>query len=127
MVHAIVLCCAILADGGKPGGPSTADRVAYQVAAGKAGKNAGAHVRLALWCEAHGLADERTKHLNLAISIDPTNALARGLLGLVTFQGKWEKPDAVKQQLADDAAYQSRFREYLDRRVRTPQNSARLS
>ena len=124
MIQAILLCCAMLADGDKPGGPTAADRTAYQAAAAKVGKNAAAHVRLALWCEAHGLTAERTKHLNVAVSVDPTNALARGLLGMVPFQGKWEKPDAVKQELADDPRYQALFREYQDRRVHTPQKSA---
>ena len=77
MIHAIMLCCALLGDGGKPVEPTAADRAAYEVAAGKAGKNAAAHVRLALWCEAHGLPAERTKHLNVAVSLETTNALAR--------------------------------------------------
>ena len=36
---------------------------AYQSAAAAAGRDADAHVRLALWCEAHGLTAERLKHL----------------------------------------------------------------
>ncbi len=42
------------------GGPSTeADRSAYESARKEAGRDAQAHVRLALWCEAHGLGSER--------------------------------------------------------------------
>ena len=125
MVHAILLCCAMVADGGKPPEPTKADRAAYQSAAAKAGKNAVAHVQLALWCEAHGLSAERTKHLNLAISLDPANTLARGLLGLVAFQGKWTNPKQVEQEIQDDPKYQALFREYQDRRVHTPQRSGK--
>ena len=113
----------MLGDGGKPDGPTAADRGAYDVACAKVGKNAAAHVQLALWCEAHGLSEERTKHLSLALSIDPKNALARGLLGLVAFQGNWAKPDAVKQELQNDSKYQALVHEYMDRRVRTPQRN----
>ena len=66
MIHAVLLCCAMLGDGGKPADTATSDRVAYESAREKAGKNAAAHVQLALWCEAHGMPAERIKHLNLA-------------------------------------------------------------
>jgi tetratricopeptide (TPR) repeat protein len=124
MLYAILLCCAMSGDGGKPAGPTAADRVAYEAAAGKAGKNASAHVQLALWCEAHGLTAERIKHLAVAVSLDPANTLARGLMGLVAFQGNWEQPEQVKQELQDDPKLHAIFREYLDRRIRTPQKKA---
>ncbi len=124
MLHAILLCCAMLADGGKPAETATADRAAYDAAAAKAGKSAVAQVQLALWCEAHGFPAERIKHLDTALSLDPSNALARGLLGLVTFQGKWAKPEQVKKDLDDDPKLHALFREYLERRVRTPQKNA---
>ncbi len=124
MIHAILLCCAILADGGKPAESSASDRAAYEAAAAKAGKNAAAHVKLALWCETHGLSAERIKHLSIASTLEPSNVLARGLLGLVAFQGKWAKPDQVEKQIRDDPKLQAVFREYLDRRVRTPQKNA---
>ena len=49
------------------------------------GHDADAHVRLALWCEQHGMTAERMKHLATAVLYDPSNALARGLMGLVAF------------------------------------------
>ena len=92
----------------------------YRDALAKTGKNADAHVRLALWCEAHGLTAERLKHLSLAVLYDPTNALARGLMGLVAYHGKWDRPDVVGQQIQNDPAHQAIVKEYLDRRARTP-------
>jgi hypothetical protein len=123
MVHTILLCCALAIVGENPA-DSSSDRVAYEAAAGKAGKNPAANVQLALWCEAHGMMAERIKHLTLAVSLDPANLLARGLLGQVAIDGKWATPDQVEQQNRNDAKSQAVFREYLDRRVRTPQNKA---
>ena len=92
----------------------------YQAESAKAGKTADAHIRLALWCEAHGLTAERLKHLSLAVLYDPANTLARGLMGLVGYHGKWDRPDVVGRQIQDDPAHQALVREYLDRRARTP-------
>ncbi len=120
MVHAILLCCALFGDGGKPPEKSATDRVAYDAAKAKAGKSPAALVQLALWCEAHGLTAERMKHLSDAVALDPSNVLARSLLGLVSFQGKWSKPADVEQGTQNDPKFQAVLREYLDRRVRTP-------
>jgi Pretoxin HINT domain len=124
MLHAILLCCAIFDGGSKPAESNAADRSAYEAAAAKAGKNATANVQLALWCEAHGFMAERAKHLTLAVSLDPANTQARGLLGLVPFQGKWAKPNQVEQEIQNDPRFQALFREYLDRRVQAPRNKA---
>ncbi len=123
MIHAVLLCCAILGDGGKPAGPTGGDRAAYEAARANAGENPAAHVQLALWCEAHGFPAERIKHLTLAAGLDPKNVLAQGLMGLVTFQGKLAKPVEVKDEIQSDPKSQALFREYLDRRVRTPQKA----
>ena len=123
MVHTILLSCA-LAIAGEPQPDSSArDRAAYEAAAAKAGKNSAAHVQLALWCEAHGMTAERLKHLSLAASLDPANQLARGLLGVVAVQGRWVKTDQVEREIQSDTKSQTIFREYLDRRVRTPQKN----
>ncbi len=124
MIQVILLCCVMLGDGGKPTETASAtDRAAYEAAAAKAAKNPAAHVQLALWCEAHGMTAERVKHLNLAVSLAPANLLARGLLGLVAVQGRWVKPDQVEREIESDSKSQTIFREYLDRRVRTPQKN----
>ena len=79
------------------------------------------HVRLALWCEAHGLTAERLKHLSLAVLYDPSNTLARGLMGLVAYHGKWDRPDVVGQQIQNDPARQA-----IDQRIpRPPRTDAR--
>jgi hypothetical protein len=122
MVHVILICFAMVGDDGKPGAATSApaDRAAYQSADGKAGKDANAHVRLALWCEEHGLSAERVKHLALAIAYDPTNVLARGLAGLVAYHGKWKRPEDLKRDDNSDPARRALIREYLDRRARAP-------
>ena len=77
-------------------------------------------MKLALWCEAHGLTAERTKHLALATLLDPLHATARGLLGLVSYQGKWQSPDAVVRQVQEDPVRMAVLHDYLQRRTRTP-------
>ena len=98
--------------------PAPAELKAYQEAKAKVGHDADAQVKLALWCEAHGLSAERIKHLTLATLANPGNAAARGLLGLVLYQGKWQRPDDVSRQAHDDPARQAILKEYLARRVR---------
>ncbi len=96
-----------------PGGP----RLPTRRPRAKAGHDAKAHVRLALWCESHGMSAERMKHLAMAVLYDPSNGLARGLMGLVAYQGKWERPDVVGREIQDDPAYHDLIREYLERRA----------
>jgi hypothetical protein len=123
MVSTILLCCLLAGAGATPtdGAPvqSNVDLSAYRAAANSAGQNADAQVRLALWCEAHGLTAERMKHLSVAVLRDPANALARGLLGLVAYRGKWERPDEVSRTVGEDPATKARIHEYLQRRAKT--------
>ena len=92
---------------------------AYEVARTKVGREADAHVKLALWCEAHGLDAERVRHLSLAILIDPNHAAARGLLGLVANGGKWQKPTDVGKQIASNPELRALVQDYLKRRAAT--------
>ncbi|MFI5458476.1 MAG: polymorphic toxin-type HINT domain-containing protein [Isosphaerales bacterium] len=120
MFVTLLMSCALLgADDTPPAaGPSAKPAMeAYQAAQAKAGKNAADQVRLALWCEAHGLSAERLKHLALAVVYDPSHALARGLLGLVTYRGEWKNPDQVSRAVQDDPDTKARIQEYLQRRV----------
>ena len=125
MIYTLLTCCALLGpDRAQPGpavsAPATADRAAYESARKKAGRDAEAHVRLALWCESHGMTAERMKHLALAVLNDPSNPMARGLLGLVGYRGKWGSPAEVGQQIRSDPAYRDLIREYLERRAQAP-------
>jgi hypothetical protein len=112
------LILGVLTGDGADARPS--DLGAYKSAAAGAGHDPIAHVRLALWCEEHGLTAERLKHLSLAVLYDPTNTLARGLLGLVAYRGKWTPPDQVTQAVQSDVQRKARIREYLERRAKAP-------
>src|SRR5947208_16742090 len=95
LVLAGSLLLSALPDGAAP--PTPDDLKAYESARAQAGRDPEAHVKLALWCEAHGLGPERLTHLAMAVVIDPANATARGLMGLVPYRGKWEAPERVAE------------------------------
>jgi hypothetical protein len=93
-------------------------RAVYEAAVTEAGRDPDAHVKLALWCEAHGLKGEQIKHLALAVLIDPRNTTARGLMGLVAYQGKWQRPEAVGATIKADELQAARLARYNARRER---------
>ncbi len=103
--------------------PSEDDRAAYQLARAKVGRDAEAHVKLALWCEAHGLDAERVEHLAMAVTLDPTNAPARGLLGMVDDGGRWRRPGDLAKRLNGDPARTAILAEYAARRDATPRTA----
>jgi hypothetical protein len=117
--YAVIVCCTMMGDQQAPSATSTSELAVYQTAKKEAGRDADAHVRLALWCESHGLTAERAKHLALAMMYDPANALARGLTGLVSYKGKWGRPEAIGKQIQDDPERKALLRDYFDRRART--------
>jgi len=101
------------------GSPSkTSDLTLYNEARARLGRGADAHVRMALWCEAHGLQSERLKHLAIAVLTDPAHATARGLLGLVAFRGQWQSPQAIHEKLKADETTSAALAEYNGRRAR---------
>jgi hypothetical protein len=114
MFPLVLVCSALIAD------PPADDLKDYREAAAHAGRDAEAHVRLALWCEAHGLSAERLKHLAIAVLTDPANATARGLMGLVAYRGKWQRPDAVAEQVKADEATAAAMAEYNAKRASAP-------
>ena len=83
------------------------------------GRGSEDQVRLALWCEAHGLTAERARHLSLAVLADPGNATARGLAGLVARNGRWVRPDSVAKAVQDDPAAAALRAEYDAKRSKT--------
>ena len=103
MLSIVLICCGLVADdGARPAAKATPDRPPTRRRRKAAGQDAAANVRLALWCEQHGMTAERMKHLATAVLHDPSNGLARGLLGLVAYDGKWEPPDEVSRKAQDD-------------------------
>jgi hypothetical protein len=96
------------------------DRAAYVAARDRAGLDADANVRLALWCEAHGLPAERAQHLARAVLSNPSNPAARGLLGMVNYGGQWNHPDEVAAKAETDQRQQAIFAEYNARREAKP-------
>jgi hypothetical protein len=122
MIYLVLLTSAIIAgtlscEGTDRDRPELA---VYKSAAAVARRDPDAHVRLALWCEAHGLTAERQKHLSLAVLSDQWHALARGLMGQVAYRGKWDRREVVGQQIQNDPVHQAIIKDYLDRRARTP-------
>jgi hypothetical protein len=104
-----------------PGRPP--DLPAYEAAQARAGRDPEAHVKLALWCEAHGLRAESLKQLALAVLIDPKNATARGLMGLVAHGGHWLRPEAVAERIKSDEAQAAALAEYNARREGMPETA----
>jgi hypothetical protein len=113
MVSVIVAICLISASPAE-------DRAAYEAAKSEVGRDPDAHIKLALWCEAHGLSTERLKHLAIAVLNDPKNATARGLLGLVAYQGQWKRPEQVGDAVKADAAHKAALAGYREKRVKAP-------
>src|SRR3954454_5098450 len=114
MMLTLVVCSSLLAVAPAPA--TAADLAAYEAAKDEAGRDAEAHVKLALWCEAHGLDAERIKHLAMAVMVDPANAKARGLMGLVAYRDRWQRPEAVGEKVRADEALSAALAEYNARR-----------
>jgi tetratricopeptide (TPR) repeat protein len=98
--------------------PTRAERQSYEAAKVAAGNSPAKLVKLALWCEAHGMRDEQRAVLDEAVRLDPNNKSARGLLGQVSYQRRWETPEAVSQHVKDDDALAAKIAEYNARRER---------
>lgn len=116
MLATLILGASLLSAVPERAAPSSDDLKAYEAARAKLGGDADAHVKLALWCEQHGLSSERTKHLALAVLTDPKNVAARGLLGLVDYAGRWEHPDSIAAKVKADEALAEKLAEYNRRR-----------
>ena len=101
----------------RPSSSNAADRSRYEAIRAKAGQDPAALVKLSLWCEAHGLAAERAKHLTEAIGIEPANAAARGLLGLISDRGKWLSPEDVQVKRDSDKSLAKKLEAYHARRA----------
>ena len=116
MLSVLLVASALL--GIEPANPAVVVRDSYEAALAEVDRGADAQVRLALWCEAHGLQAERLKHLMLAVLKEPGHPLARGLLGLVAYEGRWRRPEAVGAAVAEDAHRKELVAQYEARRDR---------
>jgi hypothetical protein len=83
-----------------------------------AGRDADSHVRLALQCERQGMTSERLRHLVMAVLIEPSHAVARGLMGMVQVDGRWRRPDQSATLAQSDAEQATVLAEYNTRRAR---------
>ena len=121
MVHLTVFVCGLLAATLPESERETKSTIeSYEEARTQVGPRSDDHVKLALWCEANGLTAERMKHLALAVISDPSNAAARGLLGMATDgRGRWRGPEEIAERESDVAA----LAEYNARRARTPETA----
>ncbi|WP_435020613.1 polymorphic toxin-type HINT domain-containing protein [Tundrisphaera sp. TA3] len=120
MLAPLVVGLSLLASGQAPDAAPAAPLAEYEAKRAEAARDPDAQVRLALWCEAHGLQAQRFRHLALAVLADPSHATARGLMGLVAYRGKWQSPEAVADKLKADADRARLLAEYDDRRSRAP-------
>jgi Pretoxin HINT domain/HEAT repeats len=119
MIATVLLVGGLI--GASPEAPAKPDDLAaYQAVKAAAGRDAESQIKLALWCEAHGLQAERVKHLALAILVEPKNATARGLMGLVNYEGRWTSPDEVSRRVHEDPARAEVRQQYVERRAATP-------
>jgi Pretoxin HINT domain len=114
---ALVACSALLAIGLDAPPPADSQQ-SYQEARAKAGRSPEEQVRLALWCEAHGLSAQRLHHLTLAVLADPKNLTARGLMGLVLHEGRWLRPEVLADKLKADPEKAATLAEYQSRRLK---------
>ncbi len=114
----LLVCSALLAAGAESPGPDV--HRAYEEVRSQAGRSPDDQVRLALWCESHGMTAERLNHLALAVLADPAHATARGLMGLVADGGRWRRPEAVADRLKADPTLAARLAEYDARRQKAP-------
>ncbi len=115
MIALSIVCSALCAE---PPAKPAAELAAYEVVKEKVGRDAPSLVKLALWCEARGLDAQRDKHLAQAALADPASALARGLLGLVSFRGKWMTPEKAAEAMKADDRLAAKRAEYEARRER---------
>jgi hypothetical protein len=118
MLHVALLSAGLLIASVGDAPDSSQNPQTYEALKAKAGKDSQAQVKLALWCEAHGLNAERVKHLARAVLSDPKNVTARGLLGLVAFGGRWESADKIGERVKADEDRAAKLAEYEARRAK---------
>src|SRR6202044_722143 len=79
-----------------------------------------AHIRLASWCEIHGMQVERHKHLGIALELSPDHPAVHGLLGQVRDNGEWRMPQAVVEDYRSNPEAKAPLALYHARREKSP-------
>jgi hypothetical protein len=59
----------------------------------------------------------------VALAIDPQNAAARGMMGLVSYGGRWLSPEKVGETVKADEAMAAKLAEYEAKRRATPETA----
>ena len=117
MISALIVACGLVSASPAEANPSESELASYRSAKAEARRDPDAHVRLALWCERHGMPAERLRHLMIAVLADPSHATARGLLGLVADADRWRKPAEVEERVQADTDLAAKLAEYNGRRA----------
>jgi hypothetical protein len=123
MFASLLISTALLA---QTASVSTSHNEAFRAAEARAGHDPGALIELALWCEARGLDADRLNWLARAVLIDPKNARARGLMGLVGYGRRWESPEAVSRRVRHDEDLTANLAQYQGRRAEVLRVTARF-
>ncbi len=118
LYFAVVASCLLMVVPGDS--PTPEELSAYEAAAAKAGRRRQAHIRLASWCELHGMQVQRHKHLAIALELEPDNPAVHGLLGQVSDGGEWRAPQAVVDEHLTDAKAKTSTATYRARREKIP-------
>jgi tetratricopeptide (TPR) repeat protein len=119
MIRCAVVLCFLVAIGSGDA-PTPQEKSTYEAAAAKAGRDALAHIRLASWCEIHGMQVERHKHLGIALELAPDHPAIHGLLGEVADNGQWRMAQAVAEDYRTDAGVKATLENYRARRDKSP-------
>lgn len=98
-------------------GPSATPgpRPSYEQVKAATGRDAASQVKLALWCESHGLEAHKLRHLAVAVLSDPANAIARA-----------DGPGRVRRQV-EEARGRRRGREGRPAPISSPNTPAAAS
>ncbi len=126
MIFAVFIAVAIVADDSPPASKADLDsaRIAYKKKAATVARDSESQVNLALWCELRGLGVEKIKHLTIALSLDPTNTRAHGLLRHVRDADKWIPFERARDEIMSNRDLVEKLVEYHRRRYRLVQSAA---
>ncbi|WP_406697189.1 hypothetical protein V5E97_39975 [Singulisphaera sp. Ch08] len=120
MISALLICTGWLAAAPVILPDAEGELASYEAAKASVGRDPESQIKLALWCESHGLQAERIKHLAIAVMTDPKNATARGLMGLVAYRGRWQRPEAVGKSVEADDQLKASLERYHEKRLEAP-------